>query len=68
MKTQLSDTEASCYGAKWGDRHEGGLGIRHVKFNALYYFGKSEVTRSVVSDVVLPTRITSRPIGVRSTH
>lgn len=52
MKTQLSDTGASCYSAKWWDRHEYRLGIWQVKFNALHYFGKSEVTRSVVSDDV----------------
>ena len=50
MKAQLSDTEASCYSAKWGDRHEYRLGIRQVKSNALHYFVKKRGHRSIVSD------------------
>ena len=48
-----------------GGRHEYGLGIRQVKFNALHYFGKSEVTRSIISDDVYQQRMTSRSIGIR---
>jgi len=52
MQSELSDTEASCHGAKWGNRHEHGLGIRQIKLNALHDFSKSQVTIAIVSDNV----------------
>ena len=68
MKAQLRDTETSCHSAKRGDRHEYGLGIRQVKFNALHYLGKSEVTPSIISNDVYQHRLPPRSIGMRSTN
>lgn len=52
MKTQLSDTETGSQGAKGGNRHKYGFSISQMKLNALYHFGKDQVTRSVVGDDV----------------
>ena len=52
MQTQLRDTETGGHGAKGGNRHEYGFGIRQVKRNALHHFGKGQVTCSIVGNDV----------------